>query len=255
MPQHRFWALVFPFQPLLDLVIPYWSHPIPQIIFRNADKEQSFVYIQLCSCSTWPGKWWPTGSPTLLQLLPWVQLLGPLQRELQHHCQPSFTLGKEQYGQTKSASALLSLTFQPKRRVGAMLCYTRFPPTLLLQAGVKSFFWWQSFCSWAHSFPSLAHQEVPPGSWLLRVKISSIPFPFNHPSWLMQYQKFICTFIIAKNIGILPCLATICCICFLFSSNWEFGSHLTITGSKGLFKYGEVLRKITAWIFSSKIAI
>lgn len=168
---------------------------------------------------------------------------------------PSFTLGKEQYGQTKSASALLSLTFQPKCRVGAMLCYTRFPPTLLLQAGVKSFFWWQSFCSWAHSFPSLAHQEVPPGSWLLRVKISSIPFPFNHPSWLMQYQKFICTFIIAKNIGILPCLATICCICFLFSSNWEFGSHLTITGSKGLFKYEEVLRKITAWIFSSKIAI
>lgn len=78
------------------------------------------------------------------------------------------------------------------------------------------------------------------------VEMSSIPFPFNHHSRLTQYQNVICIFIIAKSIRILPCLATACCICFLFTSNWKFGSDLTVTGSKGLFKYRKVLRKITA---------
>lgn len=43
MPRYGFWTFVFSFQPLLDLMSPYWCHPIPQTRFRKAGKEQSWL--------------------------------------------------------------------------------------------------------------------------------------------------------------------------------------------------------------------
>lgn len=230
MPQCKFGTFEFSFQPLPDLVNPYWCLPISQTRWRKAGKEQSW---SASSPFLAPGErdlWVPQDYQDPCPA-PWPSPSTQLPRvwwtELQHLSQPSLHPYLASFLKQDSMirpDLLLTyppLTFQPKCS-SAPLCVT-FPKHWDYGQELKV-----SFSSFFSSFPFVAgfivYQHGSPGGacrdsreLMAEIEMSSIPFPFNHHSRLTQYQNLIYIFITVKSMRILPCLATICCICFFCS--------------------------------------